>query len=465
MERADAHYDDAVKLSMEKERLMGRAHLLVCRHLDRLNAELAKLEATTGTEIPDFKRDNIDLPAYLTTTTTPVSAGPQPAGNAVGFDFAQLGTAAGIGAMGAAGAIGTPGPTFSAPHTVLYMHQALKLIDSLVVCTEGGRRPIPTPMGPFQAPHLASLPPSHHPHAATHLSTSASNPYSSLHLPSHGGPPVLPSLPSQLSVVGGPPTPLGPGGPHHPHHPHGPRHRSRLHESATFHPSNKSRKRNRRIIDDDDDDDDEDAQGEEDEEMDLDGGRDADGSLMDAGSMGDEKDEELYCFCQRQSFGEMIGCDNPTCQYEWFHVRPSSLFLFPPGSDDAALAAFLRRPQGYASEYQVVLPELPGRKETQWAAGESQETVIPQRQRRGCLARSVNVLYTTQMQFAERCCWRSRCPRPVRPRRRFCLHGARPLRLAVDRGSWDSRGSWGQGWATLLATGWPGSRRRPRPRP
>ncbi|PWN53326.1 hypothetical protein IE53DRAFT_384214 [Violaceomyces palustris] len=39
------------------------------------------------------------------------------------------------------------------------------------------------------------------------------------------------------------------------------------------------------------------------------------------GEEGEEKDETLYCFCQRVSFGEMIGCDSddPECK-EWFHI-------------------------------------------------------------------------------------------------------------------------------------------------
>ena len=42
----------------------------------------------------------------------------------------------------------------------------------------------------------------------------------------------------------------------------------------------------------------------------------------------DDEDEEpaqeealvLYCLCNRVSYGEMIGCDNPSCEIEWFHV-------------------------------------------------------------------------------------------------------------------------------------------------
>ena len=28
-----------------------------------------------------------------------------------------------------------------------------------------------------------------------------------------------------------------------------------------------------------------------------------------------------YCYCQEEKEGEMIGCDNPLCQYEWFHFE------------------------------------------------------------------------------------------------------------------------------------------------
>lgn len=30
-----------------------------------------------------------------------------------------------------------------------------------------------------------------------------------------------------------------------------------------------------------------------------------------------EADDTLYCYCQKTSFGEMIGCDADDCQYEW----------------------------------------------------------------------------------------------------------------------------------------------------
>ena len=29
--------------------------------------------------------------------------------------------------------------------------------------------------------------------------------------------------------------------------------------------------------------------------------------------------EQVYCFCQNISYGDMIACDFPNCKYEWFH--------------------------------------------------------------------------------------------------------------------------------------------------
>jgi hypothetical protein len=36
-----------------------------------------------------------------------------------------------------------------------------------------------------------------------------------------------------------------------------------------------------------------------------------------AGEGDGEVDDTLYCTCQRKSYGEMIGCDNDDCQFEW----------------------------------------------------------------------------------------------------------------------------------------------------
>ena len=63
--------------------------------------------------------------------------------------------------------------------------------------------------------------------------------------------------------------------------------------------------------------------------------RDAQASSEDDEEEGEE-DNTLYCFCQRASFGEMIGCDNVNCEYQWFHYgcvgireQPSGEWLCP----------------------------------------------------------------------------------------------------------------------------------------
>ncbi|KAF9478668.1 hypothetical protein BDN70DRAFT_835664 [Pholiota conissans] len=53
------------------------------------------------------------------------------------------------------------------------------------------------------------------------------------------------------------------------------------------------------------------------EEEDLDA--DAEGE-EDIGEEDGEEDLTLYCFCHKQSYGDMIGCDNPDCPYQWFHI-------------------------------------------------------------------------------------------------------------------------------------------------
>lgn len=32
-----------------------------------------------------------------------------------------------------------------------------------------------------------------------------------------------------------------------------------------------------------------------------------------------DPNEPLYCFCQQVSYGDMVGCDNDSCDKEWFH--------------------------------------------------------------------------------------------------------------------------------------------------
>jgi chromatin modification-related protein YNG2 len=53
---------------------------------------------------------------------------------------------------------------------------------------------------------------------------------------------------------------------------------------------------------------------------------DAEGEAeMDVAEAGEgEADDTLYCTCRQKSYGEMIGCDNEKCQYEWVSVAAIS---------------------------------------------------------------------------------------------------------------------------------------------
>jgi inhibitor of growth protein 3 len=44
-----------------------------------------------------------------------------------------------------------------------------------------------------------------------------------------------------------------------------------------------------------------------------------------------EEDNTLYCTCQRPSFGEMIGCDNDNCEFQWFHYECVGIKQQPAG--------------------------------------------------------------------------------------------------------------------------------------
>lgn len=45
-----------------------------------------------------------------------------------------------------------------------------------------------------------------------------------------------------------------------------------------------------------------------------------------------DDEETTYCICQQPSFGEMVACDNPNCQYEWFHWECVGLTEPPTGT-------------------------------------------------------------------------------------------------------------------------------------
>jgi inhibitor of growth protein 3 len=42
-------------------------------------------------------------------------------------------------------------------------------------------------------------------------------------------------------------------------------------------------------------------------------------------------DSKLYCICQQPSYGDMVGCDNDNCPYEWFHLECVGMKKVPKG--------------------------------------------------------------------------------------------------------------------------------------
>ena len=48
----------------------------------------------------------------------------------------------------------------------------------------------------------------------------------------------------------------------------------------------------------------------------------------DVGEALDPDEDEQYCFCRNVSFGEMIACDDDSCEIEWVRVFCFSFFVF-----------------------------------------------------------------------------------------------------------------------------------------
>lgn len=44
----------------------------------------------------------------------------------------------------------------------------------------------------------------------------------------------------------------------------------------------------------------------------------------------EDPNEARYCYCNRVSFGEMVGCDGDDCKIEWFHLECVGLRNAPP---------------------------------------------------------------------------------------------------------------------------------------
>ena len=39
--------------------------------------------------------------------------------------------------------------------------------------------------------------------------------------------------------------------------------------------------------------------------------------------------DNLYCYCNKPEEGDMVGCDNPACPYQWFHISCLNLKSLP----------------------------------------------------------------------------------------------------------------------------------------
>ncbi|EJU06543.1 hypothetical protein DACRYDRAFT_113224 [Dacryopinax primogenitus] len=75
---------------------------------------------------------------------------------------------------------------------------------------------------------------------------------------------------------------------------------------------------------------------------------DASEEEAEEGEEEDESDDNIYCFCQKKSFGEMIGCDNEQCRYQWFHLE--CVGLKPPLPDSWYCSDCIKKGFGSAGE-------------------------------------------------------------------------------------------------------------------
>ena len=49
------------------------------------------------------------------------------------------------------------------------------------------------------------------------------------------------------------------------------------------------------------------------------------GEASASGTSGDN----LYCYCNKPEEGDMVGCDNPSCLHQWFHLSCLNLKSLP----------------------------------------------------------------------------------------------------------------------------------------
>ena len=50
------------------------------------------------------------------------------------------------------------------------------------------------------------------------------------------------------------------------------------------------------------------------------------------GSQAHFNTEIIYCYCQKEEYGDLVGCDNAACKYQWFHLDCLKLKTLPKSS-------------------------------------------------------------------------------------------------------------------------------------
>ncbi|RPA87609.1 hypothetical protein BJ508DRAFT_410368 [Ascobolus immersus RN42] len=88
----------------------------------------------------------------------------------------------------------------------------------------------------------------------------------------------------------------------------------------------------------------------------------------------DAGDDRTYCFCNSVSWGNMVGCDNDDCKYEWFHWSCVGIDKEPEG-------------QWFCSECQLLQKEQKDKKEPK----EVKETKEPKEQKEQKTEKADNV--------------------------------------------------------------------------
>ena len=48
--------------------------------------------------------------------------------------------------------------------------------------------------------------------------------------------------------------------------------------------------------------------------------------------MNEAEETKMYCYCRQGEHGRMIGCDNVSCDYQWFHLDCLKLKSVPKSS-------------------------------------------------------------------------------------------------------------------------------------